>query len=775
MPDHTASETSTPACALLSLLILAVAVGAAFYCLVPPRVVPSTAPLTEFSASRAFEHLKVIAREPHATGSSANARVRDYLIQELQQLGVETQVQRTGITNLLEIYAGPYGAGTVENVMARLRGTASTGAVLLMAHYDSVATAPGATDDGSGVVTLLETLRALKSGPPLRNDVIFLFTDGEELAEVGSQGFVDEHPWAKEVSVVWNLDSGGSCGPADINISDGWALREIQNVVPHPLTSSIGAELAKLGPPGGDDTLVFDRKKLTIADVSYGGCQFRYHTAKDDLENIDLRSVQHLGIYTLPVTRDWGNSNLREIPALPDSAYFVIPGRIVSYPLALVRPLTLLLVILFAILLVLGFRRARINLRGLGIGILLWLGSTLVYALMAALLWRTLKTLELVNFSYSSAYNARTYALAFVCLTIAAGLGLYGLSQRKMSAENLALGGLFWYLVLTVLSNWFTPGASVLFGLPLGFGLLSLAISFRWRHSSMLSGILRLLFAVPAIFLFTLLIAAIDTTLAGDPMPSLVVSVILTTILLALLAPQLDPMIGGNLRISAAFALVGVVLFGWGAFHSGHDNKHPRPDTIAYWLNADTGKASWISLDERLDSWTSQFLTGRIESDKLSFLVSPGERVLKSEAPPVLLPAPQITLLEDAPETAKRLLRLRLTSSRRPVTLWVSVQNATILRATIDGKKAPSKMVEPPDKLWGFYYAAPPMEGIELAIWFNPSQRPQITVTDQTIGLPDVPGFHSKPRTPDLMPLNYFPAFDSTALVSKSFTVPEPK
>ena len=775
MPDKPASEASSTGYAVIIILTISVVVSAAFYCITPPVVVPITAPAAEFSASRTIEHLKVITREPHPTGSNANARVRDYLIQQLQQLGVEPQVQRTGITSLLDIYPGPYAAGTVENVMARLRGTGSTGAVLLMAHYDSVSTAPGATDDGSGVVTLLETLRALKNGAPLRNDIIFLFTDGEELGEVGSQGFVSEHPWARDVSVVWNLDSGGSCGAADITISNGWALREFKKVVPHPLTSSIGAELAKLGPPGGDDTLVFDRKKLTIADVSYGGCQFRYHTAKDDLENIDLRSVQHLGTYTLAVVRDWGNSNLREIPTLPDSAYFVIPGRIVSYPLALVRPLAVLLVILFAIVLVLGFRHTRINLRGLGIGILLWLGSILLCAALTALLWWTLKTLELVNFSYSSAYNARTYALAFVSLTIAAGLALYGLSRRKVSAENLALGGLFWYLVLTVLSSWSAPGGSVLFGLPLGLGLIFVVISFQWGHSSILAGILRVLFAVPAIFLFTLLIAAIDTALPGDPLPSLVVSIVLTTILLAFLAPQLDLVIGGSgLRISAAFVLMGVVFFGWGALHSGYDSKQPRPDTIAYWLDTETGKASWISLDEKPDSWTSQFLTGRIESDKMDILVSPGDKVLKSEAPPLPLPPPQIAVLDDSSTTNERILRLRLTSSRQAVTLWVSVQNATILRATIDGKKAPSKMVEPHDKLWGFYYAAPPALGIELTLAINPSDKPQITLTDQTNGLPDVPGFQSKPRTPDLMPLNYFPAFDSTTFVSNSFTVPEP-
>jgi acetylornithine deacetylase/succinyl-diaminopimelate desuccinylase-like protein len=67
-----------------------------------------------------------------------------------------------------------------------------------MAHCDSVAPAPGATDDGSGVVTLLETLRALRSGTPPRNDLVIVFTDGEELGTVGVQGFVDEHPWAKQ-------------------------------------------------------------------------------------------------------------------------------------------------------------------------------------------------------------------------------------------------------------------------------------------------------------------------------------------------------------------------------------------------------------------------------------------------------------------------------------------------------------------------------------------------------------------------------------------------
>jgi acetylornithine deacetylase/succinyl-diaminopimelate desuccinylase-like protein len=86
----------------------------------------------------------------------------------LKLQGLEAQVQRTGIASLVDTFPGPYGAGTVENILVRLKGTNSTGVLLLTAHYDSVSTAPGATDDGSGVVTLLETLRALRSGEPLK-------------------------------------------------------------------------------------------------------------------------------------------------------------------------------------------------------------------------------------------------------------------------------------------------------------------------------------------------------------------------------------------------------------------------------------------------------------------------------------------------------------------------------------------------------------------------------------------------------------------------------
>src|SRR5262249_32744564 len=101
----------------------------------PPDPVPASAPPTEFSAERAFAHVREIAQRPHPIGTGDNARVRDYVLGRLRALGLNPQVQdATGVSTR---YAE---AGYVHNILARVPGRTPGGqAVVLMAHYDGVA------------------------------------------------------------------------------------------------------------------------------------------------------------------------------------------------------------------------------------------------------------------------------------------------------------------------------------------------------------------------------------------------------------------------------------------------------------------------------------------------------------------------------------------------------------------------------------------------------------------------------------------------------------
>ena len=70
----------------LFLLVLLLATVLTFARLNPTRVTPASAPPEAFSGERALAHLPVVAREVHTPGSPAQARVRDYLLQQLEAL-----------------------------------------------------------------------------------------------------------------------------------------------------------------------------------------------------------------------------------------------------------------------------------------------------------------------------------------------------------------------------------------------------------------------------------------------------------------------------------------------------------------------------------------------------------------------------------------------------------------------------------------------------------------------------------------------------------------
>jgi hypothetical protein len=104
----------------LVLLFLLLVAGIGIAPRFPRDVTPASAPLEVFSAERALTPLPTIAAEPHPSGSAAQARVRDYLVQQLTALGLEAQIQRTVANSPLRLES----SAQVDNVVARLRGNA---------------------------------------------------------------------------------------------------------------------------------------------------------------------------------------------------------------------------------------------------------------------------------------------------------------------------------------------------------------------------------------------------------------------------------------------------------------------------------------------------------------------------------------------------------------------------------------------------------------------------------------------------------------------------
>jgi acetylornithine deacetylase/succinyl-diaminopimelate desuccinylase-like protein len=175
----------------------------------PPAVVPSSQGDEEFSAERALIFLSVIAREPHSSGTAAHAQVRDYIYTYCQRMGLETELMdQTG----MNVYSNSVRAGRTQNILARLKGTQSGKTILVMSHYDSQPNTPGATDDGAGVAAMMEAIRLLKNSQPLKNDVLFLFTDLEESGLFGAESFVSHYKNLEEIGLIVNFEARGNSG-----------------------------------------------------------------------------------------------------------------------------------------------------------------------------------------------------------------------------------------------------------------------------------------------------------------------------------------------------------------------------------------------------------------------------------------------------------------------------------------------------------------------------------------------------------------------------------
>ncbi len=168
--------------ALFMLAILFVFTVASLHQLTPPSILPADAPADEFSAERAYAQMQAMDVGPHWTGSEGNAQVRDYIAEQLRSTGLEVEIQS------VQSFFDNGAVATVENVIGRIRGTDNTKSVLFNVHYDGVASSPGGSYNAY-VATFLETVRAVQAGPAPKNDLIFIFNDGEEWGFKGAKGF----------------------------------------------------------------------------------------------------------------------------------------------------------------------------------------------------------------------------------------------------------------------------------------------------------------------------------------------------------------------------------------------------------------------------------------------------------------------------------------------------------------------------------------------------------------------------------------------------------
>lgn len=582
-------------------LLLVLIVGAlARLAVSAPPVVPATAPVEVFSAERAMKHVRELGKAPHPVGSRGHDDARDLVLARLRELGLEPTVQKTHTT---QTFFGRTSGAVVENVVARVRGRGGDPrAILFSAHYDAVPQSFGAGDDGSGVAALLEGARAVVQGPPLDRDVLFLFTDAEELGLLGASAFVAESPLAKDVIADFNFDARGTRGPLamfDTSNQNG-ALIALLSRVPHVQASSFVSALAKLLPNDTDAT-IFKKAGVPTMSFAFADEVENYHRATDSPERLDPRSVQAMGDVVVSIARDLGRGPLPVLEG-DDVAYVTLAGSKVlpvPYASALGAAAVGALVVAFATWL--AIRRRVASAKGVLVGAGASLGSVLLAGLAGAGLHVAASRAASVD-----ALMVRSGSLAWAALSVALLVGALTarVAGRRAGARSTSLGAAALLSLVGLAVAIAAPSASLAFvATGLAAVLPALGIALLGTRGATVR--IAFVYAAASVSLFFWVPLLYSVTVAAAAQAALPVAVLAmpTIVLVAPLATM--PRTRSMLLFAGVCVTIVVAAFLHLAFPLG--DAVPQRSTLAYGVDADRKQGFYYGSEPR--PWMAPALT----------------------------------------------------------------------------------------------------------------------------------------------------------------------
>ncbi|MET2986614.1 M28 family peptidase [Aureibaculum conchae] len=746
----------------ISFLILILAIYLSFSSLMPQKITSTDTPLTEFSNERALVHLKKITKKPHFVGTDEHKKVQQYIISELEKLGLTTQIQQQVALNK------KWRAGTTaQNIISKIKGTSSSKALLLLTHYDSaVHSSLGASDAGSGVVTILEGVRTfLANNKTPKNDIIILISDAEELGLLGANAFVNHHPWAKNIGLVLNFEARGSGGPSYMLMeTDGGNKKLIEQFAEanpkYPVASSLMYSIYKMLPNDTDLTVFREDGDIQGYNFAFIDGHFDYHTEQDSYERLDRNTLEHQASYLMPLLNYYSDADLTNLNSDKDNVYFNLPYiGIVYYPFSWVLPLTIILAIVFFGLVILGVFKQKISLWGLFKSFIPFLLSLIISGLISFFGWKLLQQIhpQYQDILHGFTYNGHWYIAAFSALTLAICIIIFKKYFKTIKAVNLIIAPLFIWILINIGIAVYLKGAGY-FIIAVVYGLVALTLLLfsKKENQSVLLSVL----SIPVLFIFAPLVQMFPV---GLGLKMLAVSSIFIVLLFGLLVPVFSSY--KNIKkMGNLFLALSLLLFIAATFKSGYTMDRKQPNSINYVLDADKNEAFWASYNNTTDEFTAQFLGDSPTKggfDNSTTASKYGTKIkLHKKAEVKRIIEPQLKILKDTLVDGFRHINLKIIPQRKINRVEILSKDSISFKTfSVNGEK----LRRPDDSEFVFqtknqvlsYYFSTVDEYLNLEFSIPKEQKPSFIIYETSYDLFESMYFNITPRSETMMPMPF--------------------
>jgi hypothetical protein len=661
-----------------------------------PQPLPAGAPPTVFSAARAFAHVQALAREPRPIASAGNARARQYIVAQLRAAGLEPQVQVATVRDITVDWLAnaQVTLGVVHNIVVRKPGTAidhaSRPALLVTSHYDSGEDTLGAANGAASAAAMLETLRALQAAPPLANDVLFLFSDGQQAGALGATGFVNEHPWARQVGLVLQFDHIGNRGPLvlyDASHADGAALEGWADATDHRGSSlmtevykarygSLGsAPLARLGVP---------MLHLASTEGVLGPAG-----AFDTPERLDHASLQHEGQSMLGLVRHFGATPFALGGKPGGQVHFNLPlVGAVHYPMALVWPATRIACLLMVGVCCMAIQRTGCYTLDIVHATFAFTAVSAALLFATHLLWESMPALQ---HKYSldaldGGRGAHWYTLAFVSLAAGLFAWLQRHLRRTLGTPTAAVGVMCFTAIMLLVTSTLAPGASYVLAWPLVAAQLAFAALLS-RHVTVFTRGRRLPVLLAGAAPAVLVIAPAVRDMFVDFSPQrMLFTLALFSVLLGLALLVLAAV--ARRYVARALVLAGAGCLGIAHSASVPEPELPQPNQLVYFKDTPSWRSVWLMPRGPIDAWTKhQVFPNTLHPYVLPYMLGRGSDPVWYAAAPRVddIAYPQL-LIEKVEYGRGRHVEFRLVSknSAPKITLWIEGDGTR--RTSVNGR-----------------------------------------------------------------------------------------
>lgn len=556
----------------------------------------------DYSLTKVLAHIQRISAEPHYTGSQAHTQTRDYIVQQLEGLGLKPEVQSGYVLNE-GLLVKP------QNIIARIKGkNPETQAITLMAHYDSRHHSSfGASDDAVGVAIILEAVRRLLQQSAPENDIIILFTDAEELGLNGAQLFVEQHPWESDIGLVLNFEARGSAGPSymfmEVTQGNAEMIKHFAKAgIPNAATNSLAYSIYKMLPNDTDLTVFRTKAKINGFNFAFIDNHFHYHTELDSYKNLDKKSILHHAQYALGLLDYFQDKALDNFDSNSDYVYIALPlFGVVFYPFEWISAIAWVVLGVFIVLSFWALTKAKLR---IDIAVKSFLPSLLSLALSVGVgfaLWQFARWLhpEYDEILQGFPYNGHTYILALLFLAIAVFSFIFKRVQKIDLGHLLFSVLLLWWAIAFFAANALQGAAFLMLPVAVGCLIYIYVLVFNGNRFRVF-----LLLSIPVVFV---LLPFVDAFVIALGFKIVWVAPLMLVLMMLLLLPVIHTIKMYQL-IGVISLITGVFFFLKAEWNAGFNKENPKPNSLVYFSEVNHQKAYWLTYDKILDPWTKEKL-----------------------------------------------------------------------------------------------------------------------------------------------------------------------